>query len=181
MREIALHIMDIAENGIAAGADCIHIFVDEAVRENQLKIEIRDNGRGIPPDILEKVTDPFVTSRTTRRVGLGLSLLKAAAERCEGTFAIESEVGKGTRTIAGFRYDHIDRSPLGDIAGSVALLIAGHAEVAFVYTHIINGKDFVLDTREVEKETGLSPADPMVNFHLTKSIRNALCELKSEK
>lgn len=178
MREIALHIMDIAENGIGAGADCIHILVDEAVRENQLKIEIQDNGRGIPPDILEKVTDPFVTSRTTRRVGLGLSLLKTAAERCEGAFAIDSEVGKGTRTTATFRYDHIDRSPVGDMAGSVALLIAGHAEIAFVYTHIINGKDFVLDTREFEKETGLSPADPMVNFHLTKSIRNALAELK---
>jgi anti-sigma regulatory factor (Ser/Thr protein kinase) len=181
MREIALHIMDIAENGISAGADCIHILVNEARKENRLKIELSDNGSGIPPDMLAKVTDPFVTSRTTRRVGLGLSLLKAAAERCEGTFAIESEPGKGTRVSAEFRYDHIDRAPLGDMAGSVPLLIVSHPKIDFVYVHLINGKEFVLDTREIRKEPDApSLSDPSMFFQLTEIIREAISELSVE-
>ncbi len=119
MREISLHIMDIAENGITAGADCIQIVVDEARNENRLKIEIKDNGKGIPKNMVDKAIDPFVTTRTTRRVGLGLSLLKTAAERCDGEFVLASEPGKGTRIKAIFQYDHIDRAPLCDMASSV--------------------------------------------------------------
>ncbi|MCP4349288.1 MAG: sensor histidine kinase [Desulfobacterales bacterium] len=181
MREIALHIMDIAENGIGAGADCIHIIVNEAITENQLKIEIRDNGRGIPDNMLDKVTDPFVTSRTTRKVGLGLSLLEVAAQRCEGDFAISSEPGKGTSITASFQYDHIDRSPVGDMASSVSLLIAGNPDTDFVYTHIVDGKDFILDTRELKKQGDISLTDPSIILHLTKSIRKALLEVRSEK
>ncbi len=185
MREIALHIMDIAENGIGAGADCIQIVVNEARKENRLKIELSDNGSGIPPDMLTKVTDPFVTSRTTRRVGLGLSLLKAAAERCEGNFVIESEVGKGTRVSAAFRYDHIDRAPIGDMAGSVPLLIISHPKIAFVYVHIIDGREFVLDTRIYfspgrKEQDAPSLTDPSVFFQLTQIIREALFKLAIE-
>ncbi len=173
--------MDIAENGIGAGADCIHILVDEACSENQLKIEIRDNGRGIPGNMLDKVTDPFVTSRTTRRVGLGLSLLETAARRCEGDFAIVSEPGKGTKITATFQYDHIDRAPVGDMASSVALLIAGHSNIDFVYTHIVDGKDFILDTRELKEQGDISLADPSIILQLTQHIREALVGLRSEK
>lgn len=173
--------MDIAENGIGAGADCIHILVDEARGENGLKIEIRDNGRGISPEALGHVTDPFVTSSTTRRVGLGLSLLQTAAERCEGEFVLESEIGKGTRTMATFQYDHIDRSPVGDMAGSVSMLMMGNPDIDFVYTHIIDGKDFVLDTREIKKELGeASLSDPSIVFHLTESVRKSLSGLMTE-
>ncbi len=180
MRELALHIMDIAENGIGAGADCIHILVDESLGENRLKIEIKDNGNGIPPDMLDKVIDPFVTSRTTRRVGLGLSLFKAAAERCEGEFAIESEPDKGTQTRGTFQYDHIDRAPVGDMAGTISMLIMGNSNVDFVYTHIVDGADFSLDTREFRDDPDISLSDPSVIFQLTQSIRSELSKLKRE-
>ncbi|QTA87409.1 ATP-binding protein [Desulfonema magnum] len=182
MREIALHIMDIAENGITAGAACVHILVHEARSENWLKIEIRDDGEGIPSDMLNKVTDPFVTARTTRRVGLGLSLLKTAAERCEGDFAILSEPGKGTRITATFRYDHIDRAPIGDMAGSVSMLIMGNPDVDFVYTHTVDASIFTMDTREIRRELGEDTlADPSVIIQLTQSIRKKVFELRSEK
>lgn len=175
MREISLHIMDIAENGIAAGAKRIEINVEENRRDNLLKVEICDNGCGIPPEMLANITDPFVTGRTTRRVGMGLSLLKAAAERCAGTFDIASEPGKGTRTAATFQYDHIDRAPLGDMVGTVMLLIAGRPETDFLYTHIINGKDFVLDTAEIRAELGDIPiSDPVVIRQLKQSVKEII-------
>jgi len=177
LREIALHVMDIAENGITAGANLIHILVDEDRSNNLLKIVIKDNGKGIPPDMLDKITDPFVTTRTSRRVGLGLSLLEAAASRCEGEFHIISLQGKGTEITATFRYDHIDRAPVGDMAGSVAILIGGNPEIDFIYTHIIDGKDFILDTGELRQN--LSMSDMSVIFHLAQNIRNALCELEN--
>jgi len=178
MREISLHIMDIAENGIAAGANRIEILVDENRSGNVLTVEINDNGRGIMPEMLANITDPFVTTRTTRRVGMGLSLLKAAAERCNGKFAIHSEVGKGTRTTATFQYDHIDRAPLGDMAGSIMLLIAGRSEIDFLYTHIIDGKDFVLDTAEIKAELGdISIGEPMVIRQLKESAQEMIKQL----
>ena len=182
MRELSLHILDIAENGITAGGDCIWIEVDEARKTDQLKIVIRDNGHGMPAEKMKNISDPFITSRTTRRVGLGLSLLTAAAERCDGTVRVDSQPGKGTEVEATFRYSHIDRAPLGDIAATVTILIIGHPGIDFVYSHRIDGKDFSLETREIRSEIeDTSLSDPMVIHHLTKSIRSALKALASDR
>ncbi len=179
MKEIALHIMDIAENGISAGASLIRILVNEDRQNNLLTVEIEDNGRGMPAEMLAQVTDPFITSRTTRRVGLGLSLLQAAAQRCEGEFKLESELGKGTRTFASFRYDHIDRAPVGDMAGTLTVLMMGNPNIDFNYTHQVDKKEFTLDTAELRKEMeGFSMTDPTVMVHLTRTIRNAVSELR---
>jgi anti-sigma regulatory factor (Ser/Thr protein kinase) len=181
MREISLHIMDIAENSITAGADCIHILVDEARDKNRLRIEIRDNGKGLPPEMVDKATDPFITTRTTRRVGLGLSLFEAAAQRCEGKFTVSSKPGKGVCVKADFQFDHIDRAPVGDMAATLSVLIGGNQGVDFVYTHMINGAPFNLDTREIRRELeGVSITEPTVIQHLTESIRKALTELAQE-
>ncbi len=180
MREISLHILDIVENGITAGADCIHIQVVESRADNLLKIIVRDNGRGIPAEKLDKLQDPFVTSRTTRRVGLGLPLLAAAAERCDGKMAVTAGAGGGTQVTATFGYNHIDRAPLGDMASTLTTLIMGNPQIDFVYTHIINNEEFILDTRELKEELGVdSLEDPMVIHQLGKSIRSALTELAS--
>ena len=154
MRELSLHILDIAENGITAGADCIHILVEEARTEDLLTIKITDNGHGMPAEKIKKLTDPFVTSRTTRRVGLGLSLLAAAAERCEGKLAVKTGPDAGTEVEATFRYSHIDRAPVGDMAATITTLIMGNPQIDFVYTHIVDGKDFTMDTRELKAEMG---------------------------
>ena len=178
MRELSLHILDIAENGITAGADCIHILVEEDRTADLLTIIIKDNGHGMPAEKIEKLTDPFVTSRTTRRVGLGLSLLAAAAERCEGRLTVETEPDAGTKVKATFRYSHIDRAPVGDMAATITTLIMGNPQIEFVYTHIIDGEDFTLDTRELKAEMGhLSLTNPVVIHHLTASIRNSLGNL----
>ena len=179
MRELSLHILDIAENGITAGADCVQILINEA-RDNDdlLTIVIEDNGRGMPAEKLQKPTDPFITTRTTRRVGLGLSLLAAAADRCEGKLEIETESGRGTRVEATFRYSHIDRAPVGDIASTITTLIMGNPQVDFVYTHIVDTRDFILDTRDLKEGTqDQSLTDPVLIFHLTQSIRDSLNEL----
>ena len=176
MRELSLHILDIAENGITAGADCIQILINEArSSDDLLTIVIEDNGSGMPAEKLHMPTDPFITTRTTRRVGLGLSLLAAAADRCEGKLEIETEPGRGTRVQATFRYNHIDRAPVGDMASTITTLIMGNPQVDFVYTHIIDAKDFVLDTRDLkEGKQDQSLTDPMLIFNLTRSIRNSL-------
>ena len=178
MRELSLHILDIAENGITAGADCIQILVNEARNEDLLTIVIEDNGRGMPAEKLQKPTDPFITTRTTRRVGLGLSLLAAAVDRCDGKLEIETEPGRGTRVEATFRYSHIDRAPVGDMASTITTLIMGNPQVDFVYTHIIDTQDFVLDTRDLkEGPQDQSLTNPVLIHHLTQSIRNSLNEL----
>ena len=182
MRELSLHILDVVENGITAGGDCIWIEVDEARRADQLKIVIRDNGSGMPVEKMRNISDPFITSRTTRRVGLGLSLLSAAAERCDGALRVDSQPGKGTEVEATFRYDHIDRAPLGDMAATITTLILGNPEIDFIYSHRIDGEEFNLDTREIRSEMeDLSLSDPVVIHHLTESIRSALKELASNE
>ena len=181
MRELSLHILDIVENGITAGADCIHIDVIESRVEDFLTIKIRDNGRGISAEKLARLKDPFVTSRTTRRVGLGLPLLAAAAERCDGKLAVAAGTGGGTAVTATFRYSHIDRAPVGDMASTMATLLMGNPQIDFVYTHVIDGQEFILDTRELKKELGdHSLEDPMVVHHLGKNIRTSLNQLTSD-
>ena len=179
MRELSLHILDIAENGITAGADCIYILVNENRRENLLTIAIADNGSGMPAEKFKNPTDPFITSRTTRRVGMGLSLLAAAAQRCDGRLEIETEAGRGTRVTATFRYNHIDRAPVGDMAATITTLIMGNPKIDFVYRHIIDTEEFTLDTRDLrEGPEDNSLTDPVLLHHLTKSIRNSLSRLE---
>ena len=179
MRELSLHILDIAENGITAGADCVHITVDEQRASNRVELSIKDNGPGIPKEMIETVTDPFVTSRTTRRVGLGLSLLAAAAKRCDGEFIIDSAPEKGTTVNAAFAFDHIDRAPVGDMAATITTLMAGNPNIDFVYFHQINKNDFSLDTREIKRELeGVPLNEPAVIHHLTELIRKELEKLE---
>jgi hypothetical protein len=178
LRELSLHVLDIAENGITAGADLIQITVREALGEDRLTITIADNGRGMPPEKLKNPADPFITTRTTRRVGLGLSLLSAAAQRCGGALSVNSAPGRGTEVTATFVHSHIDRAPIGDMASSVTTLIMGNPGVDFVYRHEIDGRHFTLDTREVRREMPDLPLqEPAVICHLTDTIRASLKQL----
>jgi hypothetical protein len=169
--------MDVAENGLEAGADLIRISVVEDREANQLEIIIADNGRGIPEEKLPEILDPFYTTRTTRRVGLGLSLFRETARRCEGEFQIRSEVGKGTEVRATFQLDHIDLPPLGDMAGTMAALIAGNGTADFTYTHVVDGERFELDTRAIREELEDVPIHhPEVMRYVTQTVREFLSE-----
>jgi hypothetical protein len=181
LRELSLHVIDVAENGIAAGADLITIRITEQCIENLLEIAIADNGKGIPSVLLQKAADPFFTTKTTRRIGLGLSLFKEAAARCEGEFHLESEEGKGTGVSASFKLDHIDLAPIGDMAGSISCLIMGNPEVDFLYVHEINDKSFTIDTREIKKELDGVPINaPEILNWIISTINDSLKELRIE-
>jgi len=180
MRELSLHISDILENSRTAEADLIKLFIEENPKKNLLKIEIIDNGTGISAEKLENITDPFVTSRTTREVGLGLSLFKAAAEKTNGSFEIDSKEGEGSRVTAEFEYDHIDRAPLGDIAATVTNFIAANGdELDLLYHHSYINDEFELDSRQVKKELeGLSIQSPAVVSWINEFIEENLQEIR---
>ena len=162
MKELSLHILDIAQNSIAAGCTLLELSLTE--REGLLTLVIADDGRGMSPDFLAAVTDPFTTTRTTRKIGLGLPLLRLAAEQTGGGLSIVSTVGVGTTVTACFRTDHIDCPPLGDMAGTVAALVQGAPGIETVYTHSTGRGAFTFDTREIRAVLGpdVSLAEPEV-------------------
>jgi K+-sensing histidine kinase KdpD len=155
LEDLSLHILDIAENSIAANASRIEIKVIEDVKNDSLTIEITDNGKGMDEETVKHVLDPFFTTRTTRRVGLGLPFLAQAARESGGDIEIKSSPGRGTKVKATFQYSHIDRKPLGDLEGTLTTLIAGNPRIDFVYEHQKGKKRIHLDTRELkEPENG---------------------------
>jgi len=182
MRELSMHIMDIAENGLNAGANLIGISIEEDSQENWLRVTINDDGCGIPQEKIDRVVDPFYTTHSTRCVGLGLPLWLEASRRCDGEFSVESVEGKGTNVYATFRLNHIDLAPWGDMAGSLTGLIVGNPRVDFIYTHTVNSELFSLDTRQIKEELdGLSLDHPEVIAYLTDAIRGSLEELETAR
>jgi hypothetical protein len=150
MEDLALHILDIAQNSLEAGADKIVIEILEDPAENRLVIEVRDSGRGMDPEILAQATDPFFTTRSTRRVGLGLPFLAAAARAAGGSMAVESTPGQGTSVKAIFEYGHMDRAPLGDIETTLMVLFAGQPDKGIYFRHRVGNREFELDSRDFQ-------------------------------
>ena len=154
MQEISLNILDIVQNSVRAEANLIEVIIEEAPSLDIFAFTVKDNGCGMDAQMVKRVTDPFVTTRTTRKVGLGISLLKSLAEQTGGGIKLESEVGVGTIIRADFSYNHIDRQPLGDISAVMVSLISMNPTIDFVYTHSFEKEQFQLDTRELRKILG---------------------------
>jgi hypothetical protein len=146
MRELSLHILDIITNSIEAESSRVILWIDELAAENLFRIIVRDNGRGMSQTMIDSVIDPFVTTRTTRTVGMGLPLLRQAAMSCGGSLEITSTLGKGTTLKASFTHNSLNRSPLGDIAETVVNLIIGAPDVHFVYGHRTDKGYFTFDS-----------------------------------
>lgn len=180
MRELALHLLDLAQNALAAGATRIRFEVRLSVPEDSLILAVADNGKGIPAEILDKVDDPFHTSRLTRRVGLGLPLLKAAAERCGGGMTIESTVGTGTTVRAKFRLSSVDRAPLGDLAGTIVGLVACNPHLDLELAASWNGIEYEFTTAACREILGpdVSLADPAVLDYIRCHLAAGLADLK---
>lgn len=180
MKELSLHIMDILQNSTAAGATLIELLVNEQPKEDLLEFSIKDNGCGMDGEMVKRVIDPFTTGRTTRRVGLGIPLLKLAAENTGGGISIESEPGAGTEIRARFGYSHIDREPLGDMAGTVHQIITSYEEIDFIYCHIYEEKKFSINTKELKNIlNGVSFKTPEVLLWLLEYLRDGENELIS--
>lgn len=178
MLEISLHILDIINNSVKAGASLVELTITEDVSQNLLSVQIRDNGCGMDAAFLQSVADPFKTTRTTRKVGMGISLFKAAAEQTGGRLTIESQKGVGTCVCAQFVYDHIDRQPLGDMAQTITTVLSGNPAIDIVYRHVINGQEFLLDTRQVrEILSGVELSGPEVMLWLSEYIKEGLLAL----
>lgn len=178
MKELSLHILDIAQNSIKAGGKNIEIIINENTAENLLTIEINDDGCGMSEEFLKKVRDPFATTRTTRDVGLGIPLFEAAAMQCGGRLDIESEVNVGTKLKAYFEYDSIDRAPIGNMAETMMTIVSGACDREFIYKHIKNDKEFVFDTVKIKEILGDVPLnEPAVLSWITGFIEEGLSEL----
>lgn len=164
MEDLSLHILDIAENSVRAGANLIKITIDEDINKDILTIEIEDNGEGMDEETLEKVTDPFFTSKTVRKVGLGVSLLKEAARMTGGDLEITSSPGEGTNLRATFQHSHIDRKPIGDMTATMITLIFGNRDTRFIYSHKRNGRSFHADSERLFNEFNGSLINKMNQF-----------------
>jgi hypothetical protein len=179
-----LHVLDLSQNSISAGACLVQITINENTEEDRLTITIEDNGKGMDKDFLQRVKDPFVTTRTSRKVGLGIPLMLAACKRCEGDLVIESEENLWTKLTATFRHSHIDRAPMGDMTETMLSLILAGSEkskpVDFVYRHIIDNRDFCLDTREIRNVLGSDVAlgEPEILMWIKDFINEGLVNLR---
>ena len=178
MPEIALNILDIAENSVRAQASHVEITVSVQPKEDILTVMIRDDGCGMTPEQVGKVQDPFFTTRTTRKVGLGIPFFKQAAESTGGSFQIRSEKGKGTEVTAVFGLSHIDRMPLGDISSTIHTLIVFNEHIDFRYTYEYADRGFTLDTREMRELLGedISFSEPEVSAFIKEYLETNKAE-----
>ena len=173
MKELSLNILDITENSVKAGATLTEISIIES--ENKLTISIKDDGCGMSEDTVRSVLDPFYTTRTTRKVGMGVPLFKMAAEQTGGRLEIVSDTGEdhGTTVTAYFYKDHLDFTPLGDVISTVTTLIQGHPDTDFLFTHLIDDKEIRLDTRELR---AVLEGVPLNTYDVLEWIRGYLEE-----
>ncbi len=154
MRELSLNVMDVAQNSITAKASLVTIIVKESDKDDFLDITIKDNGCGMTKEQVQNVIDPFFTTRTTRKVGLGVPLFKMAAEQTGGSFSIDSTVDVGTTLYAHFVKSSVDMTPLGDINSTVKILIQCNPDIDFVFSHSTDNGEFTLDTKELREILG---------------------------
>jgi hypothetical protein len=173
--------MDIIQNSIRAKASCIEVNVIEDTDKDIYRLVFTDNGRGMSEATMIKVVDPFYTTRKTRKVGLGLPLLKQNAEKAGGGLLLDSTLGEGTIVQAFFSHKHLDRPVLGDVAGAIILTASANPDIQFIYKHNKNGKEFVFDTNVInEALDGVSIHEPEIMASLREMITENLKEIGVE-
>lgn len=179
MKELALHLLDIAENSVSANAGTITIQVEENTTADRLRMSVIDNGKGMDAEMVARVIDPFVTSRTTRKVGLGIPLFKAAAEMCCGGLTIQSEVGKGTQVVIEFQLSNIDRMPMGNLASTILTLFVGSPEVHWIFEYTADDHTFEFDSAPImETLAGVPLTDPAILGYLREMLEEGIAGVR---
>ncbi len=168
MEDLSLHILDIVENSVAAHADKIEIIISEDKKKDLLSVEVIDNGKGMDKKTVKKVLDPFYTTKTVRRFGLGLPLLSEAAKAANGRFSIKSKIEEGTKIKADFQYSHIDRQPLGNIGQTIITLVMGNPEIDLIYVHKRNNHKYSLDTRKIKAKLKEAPINSLAGIRMIR-------------
>lgn len=180
MNDLSMHILDIVQNSISAGATRVTLTVDEAPGADLLTIVIGDNGKGMTSEQVSRLSDPFFTSRTTRKVGMGIPLLMDSARQSGGDVRIESEPGKGTEVMAVFGYSNIDRPPLGDVANALMLLVSSNPALDFLFTYRYNGDEYLFDTVDVREILGDDALkDLTIIRNLEEMIKDNMREIRN--
>ncbi len=178
MRELSLNILDIAQNSIVAGASLTEILVKEDTVRKELLIGIYDNGKGMTEEQVGNVQDPFYTTRTTRKVGMGIPLFKMAAEQTGGSFKITSQVGVGTRVEALFKTDSIDFTPLGDMEATISTIVSMNEDKDFIYIRSVDGREFKFSSAEIKQILdGVPLSEPSVIMWIESYIKENTEEL----
>jgi len=178
MPEIALHILDLVQNSIRAGAGWIRILLTVSKAADVLRVEITDDGSGMSEEFAANVTDPFTTTRQTRRVGLGIPFFKAGCEAAGGGFALSSVLGQGTTISGYYQLSHIDRPPLGSYAETVHLILISNPEIRFTLSFESDNGSFELDTDEVRAILGDLPINtPNVSLWLKSYLEENMASL----
>jgi hypothetical protein len=168
MEDLSLHILDIAENSVAAQASKIEIRLVEDKKKDLLTVEVIDNGIGMDEETQKRALDPFFTSKKVRRFGLGLSLLSESAKAANGHLSIKSKRGKGTKIRADFQYSHIDRKPLGDIGQTIITLVMANPNTDIIYVHKKDGHEYSLDTRKIKAQLKDIPINSLDGIRMIK-------------
>ena len=180
MRELALHLLDIAHNSVSANALNITITVDENSSTDRLHLSVEDDGAGMSAELVQHVTDPFTTSRVTRSVGLGIPLLKAAAEACDGGFTINSTPGVGTKIDVEFQRSHIDRMPLGNLAETFFTLTVGCPDIHWKFIVRFDQQEFEYDDALIKQELqGIPLTEPAVLEYIKELLENGIAALQT--
>ena len=178
MRELADNILDIAQNSISAGASLVEIDITVNHEKDSVALRFADDGCGMSAEMAQAVCDPFTTTRKTRKVGLGLPLLRMTAQATGGDFAIESEIGKGTTVSVSFGLSHIDRPPMGDVPGSLFTLVLMNPQIDFLFICDYDGKRFTFDTREIRETVAPIPLDnPEISAWMKDCLYQEINEL----
>ncbi|MCM1053942.1 MAG: ATP-binding protein [Bacteroides sp.] len=182
MTELSLNVLDVVQNSIRAKASLTVISVEIHTDENSLVITIEDNGAGMDKETLSRAADPFFTTRSTRKTGLGLPFFKMSAESTGGSFAIASEKGKGTRVTARYVLDSADRMPLGDMPSVMEALALCNTDIDFVYNYSVDGEGFTFDTVKIKEILeGVPLTAPEVKKFIREFLRENTDEINKKK
>ncbi len=179
MQDFAMHLLEIIMNSVAADCDLITIRILDDIVSNLISAVITDNGKGMSAEMVERVANPFTTSRTSRKVGMGVSFLKGLAESCDGDFHIESEVGVGTTVSVSARKDHLDTPPLGDLGEMMMMAIQADEKIDYEFTYGNGREEFFFSTREIKEElAGVSLLEPDILLWIKQYINENIMQIK---
>lgn len=181
MQDLAMHLLEIIMNSISAGAKRIGITFLESTKDNTIEMGVQDDGKGMSQEMVERVTNPFTTGRKTRNVGLGVAFMYGLCEQCNGSFHVESELGKGTTVRAIVERNHIDLPPRGNLGEMMMACLQANEDIDYRFVYKIDDNEFTFDTIEVKEQLdGVPIREPEILLWLRDYINEGIEAIRKE-